>query len=105
MELLAAERMGVEGFDVVKISRSDTVKPRTQVIDLQVTPKGSPIAFLVNFFAIKPADVLTQPSSGATAQARLVLGEDYESCPNTSSAARERATLPGNVEMIPTRAP
>jgi LCP family protein required for cell wall assembly len=105
MELLAAERMGVEGFDVVKISRADAVKPRTQIVDLQVTPKGTAVSFLVQFFAVQAADALSQPSAGAASQIRLVLGEDYESCPNTSNAARERQTLPGNVEIGPTRVP
>ncbi|HQV26816.1 MAG TPA: LCP family protein [Thermoflexales bacterium] len=105
MELLAAERMGVEGFNVVKISRADVVKPRTQIIDLQATPKGTAATFLVQFFALQAADVLSQPSAGAASQIRLVLGEDYESCPNTSNAARERQTLPGNVDIAPTRAP
>jgi hypothetical protein len=105
MELLAAERMGVEGFDVVKISRSEGIKPRTQVIDLQLNPAGAGVAFLTQFFDIKSTDVLVQPSAGATAQIRLVLGEDYESCPNTSNAARERQTLPGNLDIAPTRVP
>lgn len=105
MELLAAERMGVEGFEVVSAKAGDKVQPRTQVIDLQTAPKGSPVGFLVQFFTIAAADVLTQPSAGAPAQARLVLGEDYESCPNTSNAARERPLLSNTVEMIPTRAP
>jgi len=105
MELLAAERMGVEGFDVVRISRVDAVKPRTQIVDLQATPKGAPISFLVQFFALQAGDVLSQPSAAAASQIRLVLGEDYESCPNTSSAARERQTLPGNLDIAPTRVP
>ncbi len=105
MELLATERMGVEGFDVVAARKGTAVIPRTQVIDIQGAPRSPANAFLVQFFAIAASDALSQPAAGAAAQTRLVLGQDYESCPNTSSAARERALLPGSVEITPTRVP
>lgn len=94
MELLAADRMNGEGFTVVAAKAGDKVQPRTQAIDIAEGDQKPALTFLAQFFGLATADVLQLPSRGAEADARLVLGQDYESCSNTSSAARERPTLP-----------
>jgi LCP family protein required for cell wall assembly len=95
MELIAAERLGWEGFSVVLTDKLDERFPKTQVIDYGTSPKGSPIARIANIFSVGRDNIIGQADPSSKAAARIVLGDDYNSCPNTASIA-------GDVTLGPT---
>ncbi|MCS7054712.1 MAG: LCP family protein [Thermoflexales bacterium] len=88
MELVAAERLAWEGFQVIGLGRVDGDRfPQTQIIDYSTTRKGSPIARLQDIFRVQPRNVIGQPDPSSPSAARIILGEDYDSCPNTANIA------------------
>jgi LCP family protein required for cell wall assembly len=107
MELIAAERLGWEGFTVIATEKIEDRFPRTQIIDYGTSPKGSPIARLANVFSVGRNDVLGQADPSSKAVARIVLGDDYNSCPNTASIAGDVTLGPTGrqVDTTPTPTP
>ncbi len=95
MELVAAERLAWEGFRVIGIDviTSDRFA-QTQIIDYTVTRKGSPIARLRDIFNVAERNVISQPDPSSPSVARVILGEDYNSCPNTANAAADVPLAP-----------
>ncbi len=91
MELVAAERLIWEGFNVISLGTLDERFPRTQIINYLTTSKGSPIPRLKTIFNVEDHDVIGQADPSSPAVARVVLGENYDSCPNTAFAAGEVA--------------
>ncbi|MCS6772794.1 MAG: LCP family protein [Thermoflexales bacterium] len=90
MELVAAERLAWEGFLVVGVGTLQGERfPQTQIINYEVVPKGSPIRRLQTIFNVRPENVIGQADPSSPAAARIVLGEDYNPCPNTAQAAGE----------------
>lgn len=87
IELLAVERLTWEGFLVVGSGKLDDRYPESQIIDYGTSPKGSPIARLSNIFSVAKKNVIGQADPSSPSAARIVLGEDYNSCPNTASIA------------------
>lgn len=87
MELVAAERLVWEGFSVVAFGTLEDRFTRTQIINYSPTSKGSPIPRLRTIFKVSERDVIGQPDPSSLAVARIVLGANYDSCPNTALAA------------------
>jgi LCP family protein required for cell wall assembly len=105
MELVAAERLTWEGFLVVDTSTlSDTI-PTTQIFDFTTTTKGSPITRLRSIFSVSADDVIGQADPSSPAAARIVLGADYQSCPDTYRLAADVVTQPASGALIPTATP
>jgi LCP family protein required for cell wall assembly len=106
MELVAAERLAWEGFQVVAMGTlSDDRFPQTQLIDYATTRKGSPIARLREIFRVGPGNVIGQPDPSSPSAARVILGEDYDSCPNTALIAGEVPLAPAGEQIGVTPAP
>jgi LCP family protein required for cell wall assembly len=106
MELVAAERLGWEGFQVIGVGKLDGDRfPQTQVIDYRTSPKGSPISRLTGVFRVARQNIIAQPDPSSPSVARIVLGEDYDSCPNTANIAGEVALSPAGNQLIPTPTP
>jgi LCP family protein required for cell wall assembly len=106
MELVAAERLGWEGFQVVKVDVLEGDRfPNTQIINYSTTRKGSPLARLQEVFRVNGDNVLSQPDPSSAAVARLVLGEDYNSCPNTATIAGDVVLQPAGNQVNVTPAP
>lgn len=104
MGAVAAERLNWEGFTVASSVVSDTVEAHTQIIDLKASPKGSPIPRLDTIFNIAKRYILSEPDPAGTAAARIILGADYNSCPQTNSIAGDVPLAPDS-QMIPTSTP
>jgi LCP family protein required for cell wall assembly len=106
MELVAAERLGWEGFQVTKVDVLEGDRfPNTQIINYSTTRKGSPLARLQDVFRVNGDNVLSQPDPSSEAVARVVLGEDYNSCPNTATAAGDVVLQPAGDQVNVTPAP
>jgi LCP family protein required for cell wall assembly len=106
MELVAAERMAWEGFQVVGIGKLEgDLFPQTQIIDYSTTRKGSPIARLQEVFRVVNKNVIGQPDPSSPSAARIILGEDYDSCPNTATAAGDVVLQPAGEQIGATPAP
>ena len=106
MELVAAERLGWEGFLIVGAGKADIpVQDKTQIFDFAVTPKGSPISRLSGIFNVAKNDIIAQPDPSSPAQARIVLGDNYNSCPSTSTIAGDVVLAPASTDLIPTSTP
>jgi hypothetical protein len=78
--------------------------PNTQIVDFNVTPKGSPIPRLAGIFNVHRDNIFTQGDPSSLTAARIVLGEDYNSCPSTASMAGDVPLAPAT-NLIPTSTP
>jgi len=106
MELVAAERLAWEGFQVIGLGKiADDRFSQTQIIDYSTTRKGSPIARLRDIFRVRPNNVIAQPDPSSPSAARIILGEDYDSCPNTANIAGEVRLEPAGEQINVTPAP
>lgn len=104
MELVAADRLLMEGFNVV----SSGLGPRratTQIVDYSVTPKGSPISRLQAVFNVARKDVVAQADPSSKSAAGVVLGANYDSCPNTYQQSRDVVLQADPKQLIPTPTP
>jgi LCP family protein required for cell wall assembly len=104
LELVAAERLGWEGFNVVSAVVTDTVQDKTEIINYSVTPKGSPISRLAGIFGVRNANITADPDPSGDSVALIVLGADYNSCPRTSVIAGDVVLAPTQ-EVAPTATP
>ena len=106
MELVAAERLAWEGFQVIGLGKiPDDRFSQTQIIDYSTTRKGSPIARLQDIFRVPQRNVIGQPDPSSPSAARIILGEDYDSCPNTANIAGEVKLEPAGEQINVTPAP
>lgn len=106
MELVAAERLAWEGFSVIGLGQVEGARfPQTQIVDYSTTHKGSPIARLQDIFRVQPRNVIGQPDPSSPSVARIVLGEDYDSCPNTANIAADVVLEPTGDQIAVTPAP
>jgi len=79
---LAADRLLREGF-VAAIGQPDRRDyPQTQLIDFAITAKGSAVPYLQWMFNVSPENVISAPDPNAGAPYRLIIGADYQTCPN-----------------------
>jgi len=85
MAAVAAERLRWEGFEVVEVHSADQVYPRTQIVDLTTTSKGSPLWLLTRLYRRSDSDVIRQPTEGSPVDFRILLGADYNPCISTSA--------------------
>ena len=106
MELVAAERLAWEGF-AVKDARLAPERnfENTQIFDYSVTTKGSPIARLASIFSVRRNDIISQSDPSSDVVATIVLGENYNSCPQTATIAGDVPLAPDQAEATPTAAP
>ncbi len=105
MELVAAERLAWEGFAVLEISKIDERFPETQVIDYGTTPKASSIPRLSSIFSVQRKNVIGAADPSSKAAARIVIGENYNSCPNTASIAGDVVVGKQDVKQVDTPTP
>ena len=106
MELIASERLTWEGFQVVAVGKTDAPEfKETQVINFSTTPKGSPIVRLSEIFRVQRRNVIGQPDPSSVSVARVVLGDDYNSCPATASIASDVPLAPENKDAVATKTP
>ncbi len=103
MELVAAERLSWEGFQVVALGQVESDRfPQTQIVDYSTTRKGSPIARLQEIFRVAQRNVIGQPDPSSPSAARIILGEDYDSCPNTANIAGDVRLEPSGEQISTT---
>jgi hypothetical protein len=77
---VAVERLRWEGFAVVNAGPADQVYPRTQIVDMTTTSKGSPLWLLSRIYQRWSSDVIAQPTADSPIDFRIILGSDYNSC-------------------------
>ncbi len=82
---VAAERLIWEGFEVVGVQRSNEAYPRTQIVDLTTTSKGSPLWILKALYRRNTADIISRPTPNSTADFQVFLGADYNPCVPTNA--------------------
>jgi polyisoprenyl-teichoic acid--peptidoglycan teichoic acid transferase len=80
MPALAAETLINEGF-AVRYSEPAAPHAATTIIDYTASPKGSPLKQLQSILHVTDDNVITEPRPNSPAQFRVVLGDDYNSCP------------------------
>ena len=106
LELVATERLTWEGFQVVKVGKTDAPEfKETQIINYSTVPKGSPIARLSEIFRVQGRNVIGQPDPSSVSIASIVLGDDYNSCPATASIASDVPLAPEKKDAAPTKTP
>jgi polyisoprenyl-teichoic acid--peptidoglycan teichoic acid transferase len=94
--ILAADRLGSEGFFVTDIASADRNDyAQTKIVDFSATSKGSRRAALANIFRVNAANTIAQPDANSQAQYRIIVGADYQPC--------TRARLPS--DGLPAPAP
>jgi LCP family protein required for cell wall assembly len=81
---VAAERLGLEGFEVIRIRNVDAIR-RTTLVDFTTTSKGSPLPKLMNLYQRQKDDVIAEPKEGSDVDFRVVLGWDYNPCAGTKT--------------------
>ncbi len=79
-ELLATDRLTSQGFIVPSYGVSDRPITRTQIIDYEITSKGSRINQLLRLFNLSPDRVISQPTENSPVAFRLLVGPDFDSC-------------------------
>jgi LCP family protein required for cell wall assembly len=81
-DLLAADRLGRAGFlaTVGEPDRRDYAQ--TQLILYSESTKGSGVEYLQRVFNIPDSQVLHQPDASSEYSIRLIVGADYQTCPN-----------------------
>ncbi|MCS7060397.1 MAG: LCP family protein [Anaerolineae bacterium] len=105
MEKVAQDRLIWEGFAVYRTEPvSQTVQANTQIVNFATTAKGSPIARLANIFRVTRQHIQADPDPSSAVVARIVLGENYNSCPSTSTMAGDVPLAP-DTNLIPTSTP
>lgn len=104
MELVAAERMTWEGFLVVGSGKLEERFKETQIIDYGTSRKDSPVPRLAGVFNVKNNNIIGQADPSSASKARIILGDDYDSCPNTYYLAADVVVEPSK-RLIPTPTP
>jgi LCP family protein required for cell wall assembly len=100
---VAAERLRWEGFEVVSVARAEGDYPRTEIVDLTTSSKGSAIYQLMRLYGRTWEDVISQPVEGSATDYRVILGADYDPCYSTK--AIWNPDLPPTPTPIPTVVP
>lgn len=101
LHLVAADRLLMEGFNVISMTVG-AKQTGTSIINYAVTPKGSPIARLQQIFGVLNKNVDNEPDPSSAAAARIVLGADYNSCPNTYQQSGDVTLETDPKKLIPT---
>ncbi len=82
---VAAERLRLEGFEVVRIRDVASIR-RTTIVDFTTTSKGSSLPKLMDLYKRQKDDVIAEPKEGSDVDFRVVLGWDYDPCAGTKTA-------------------
>jgi len=78
---VAAERLRWEGFEVTGVEPADKAYPRTQIVQLTTSSKGSALPRLMRLYKRNDSDVISQPAEENSAvDYRVILGSDYDPC-------------------------
>jgi LCP family protein required for cell wall assembly len=77
---VAAERLRWEGFAVVRVQAAEEIRPRTQIVDLRVTPGGWPLPRLMQLYGRDSSDVISRPTEQSDVHFQVLLGADYDPC-------------------------
>ena len=77
---VAAERLRWEGYEVTAVQAVEGDYPYTQIVDFSVTSKGSALSSLMRLYQRTWGHVIDQPTEGAPADFRVILGGDYDPC-------------------------
>ena len=80
-DLLAADRLLREGYAAAIGEPDRTDYGRTVLIDFTSTSKGSALTHLQELFRVSAADIVSAPDPSSPIRYRLVIGEDFDSCP------------------------
>ena len=76
---VAADHLGSEGFEVHDLGAGDPAT-KTVVTDLTGSAKPGVLNALTKTLNLKPNQVVSQPDPNRTADFRVILGNDYNSC-------------------------
>jgi hypothetical protein len=87
----------------VSVGPADGAYPRTQIVDLTTSSKGSAIYQLMRLYGRTWDDVISQPTEGSVTDYRVILGADYDPCYSTK--AIWNPDPPPTPTPIPTLAP
>ncbi len=97
-DAVGADRLVWAGYVVTKYGPADRSDyPTSLIYDYRTTSKGSRLNELGRLFRVPPQSLISQPDPNATAEYRIVLGNDWEAC--------QRASLGGYPTRTPTPAP
>lgn len=83
---VAAERLRLEGFEVVSVGPADGAYERTTIVDFTTTSKGSPLPTLSKLYKRQASDIQARPGEGNGVDFRVILGYDYDPCSGTVTA-------------------
>ena len=90
MELVARERLEWEGFNVLVADKMPAPEfEATQIIVYATSNKGSPVPRLQQIFGVRKQNVINQLDPSNLATARIILGDNYNSCPATASMGQD----------------
>jgi len=85
-EVLAADRLLRNGFEVVDMGGADQYYEYSMIIDFTTVSKGSPLPMMQRLFDVWDGNVIYQPDANSPYAFRLIIGADYQPC--------ERSRLP-----------
>jgi hypothetical protein len=103
MEFVAAERLAWEGFNVVAVDKMPAPEfKENQLVVYTTSSKGSPIPRLVQIFNVKQQNVINELDPSSASAARIVLGENYNSCPATASMGQDVTLQTEQEKLLPT---
>ena len=103
MEYVAAERLAWEGFNVVAVDKMPVPEfKENQLVVYTTSSKGSPIPRLAQIFNVKQKNVINELDPSSASAARIVLGENYNSCPATASMGQDVTLQTEQEKLLPT---
>ncbi|MBN1680567.1 MAG: LCP family protein [Anaerolineae bacterium] len=80
-DLVATDRLIWEGFVPQAMGQSENgPQPETVIYDYTGNSKGSSLNELVKYLNIQPDNIILEPDPNRTADFKIVLGENYNSC-------------------------
>lgn len=91
---VAVERLRWEGFVVTGVTPAEQAYPRTQIVDLTTTTKGSPLWLISRLYRRSADDIVRQPTEGSSVDFRIILGSDYDPCVSTTGIQYVPAPTP-----------
>ncbi|MBN1486551.1 MAG: LCP family protein [Anaerolineae bacterium] len=102
--IVAAERLRLEGFEVVSIEPTEGT-PRTEIVDYTTTSKGSPLYKLLSIYKRQSGDIISEPVEGSPVDFQVTLGWDYDPCVGTVTARWKPTPMPTLPEVTVTPTP
>jgi LCP family protein required for cell wall assembly len=79
-DVVAADRLAWEGILAIPMGPWEEVLAQTSLTDYTGATKGSSLETLVRVLNVNPAAVLFEPDPNRSADFRIILGQDYNSC-------------------------